>query len=236
MAPPTTERGAAPVALPLATTVVRDPAGMSALRYDWERLQEASGTQAPFNGFDWVAHWWTAFARPRGWRRDVLHVMVQRDPEGVARGLLPFVMTRLGPGPASLCKLRPCGSVRHRNLTEIPMPLVWPGFEEASAQALRESLRGEARAFHWCDLLVPAEGPFHRRLREDLGGDLGSPRTVTNFVLALPDSWESLRLGLRRNIKESLRHCYNSLRRDDRKWVFRLVEDPKSAVAAGADS
>lgn len=220
----------------LASEVVRDPARVAALRADWDRLQEAAGFSAPFASYDWVAHWWRAFARPRGLRRDALHVVVQRDEQRVVRGLLPFVLTCFGAGAASLCKMRPCGSVRHRNLTEIPAPLVWPGFEEACADLLAESLRSGAAAFHWCDLLVPADGPFHRRLREGLGEEnLSSPKTITNYLLPLPDSWETLRQGLRRNIKESLRHCYNSLRRDDRKWVFRLVEDPKSALAAGFD-
>jgi CelD/BcsL family acetyltransferase involved in cellulose biosynthesis len=235
MAPSSTELEPLAVAVTLTTRVLRDPAELPGLRRDWERLHEASKATTPFSSFDWVAHWWSAFGRPRGWRRDALYLVVQRDPDGVARGIAPFVLTRFGPGPASLCKLRPCGSVRHRNITEIPAPLAWPGFEEACAEGLADVLRSDARAFHWCDLLVPAEGPFHRRLREGLGNDLSSPRGITNYVLSLPDSWETLRQGLRRNIKESLRHCYNSLRRDDRKWVFRLVEDPKSALDAGVD-
>src|SRR5207237_10573508 len=39
-------------------------------------------------------------------------------------------------------------------------------------------------------------------------------RQDSAYVLALAPSWPQLKQGLKRNIKESLRKCYNSLKRD----------------------
>jgi len=39
-------------------------------------------------------------------------------------------------------------------------------------------------------------------------------------------SWEEFRLRLKRNIRESLRHCYNSLKRDNLEFELQVLETP----------
>jgi hypothetical protein len=95
----------------------------------------------------------------RGWCRDSLQILVQRDASGVARAIFPLVITSLGPGPLSVRKLRPCGSVRRCNLTEIPTPLVWPGFEDDCVGELLWTLESADSRFHWCDLLIRGSRP-----------------------------------------------------------------------------
>jgi CelD/BcsL family acetyltransferase involved in cellulose biosynthesis len=41
-----------------------------------------------------------------------------------------------------------------------------------------------------------------------------------DFVLDLPADWQKLRARLPRNLRESLRHCYNSLKRDGHHFEF----------------
>lgn len=220
----------------LSGQIVDTTADLRGLRAEWDALHTASGATTPFNGWAWVYHWWQAFGRSNGWRRDSLQIVVQRDASGAARGIVPLVLTSLGLGPLSLRKLRPCGSVRLRHLTEIPSPLVWPGFEGASTQELLRTLRAQRARFHWCDLLIPTEGALGRHFREHVAGSpaiWGKP--ITNYVLSLPPTWEALRARLRRNIKESLRHCYNSLAREGLKWRFEAVDDPDRVVSAGSD-
>jgi CelD/BcsL family acetyltransferase involved in cellulose biosynthesis len=53
-------------------------------------------------------------------------------------------------------------------------------------------------------------------------------------MLDLPASWEELRSSLKRNIRESLRHCYNSLKRDGHRFEFQVIEDP-AGVRRGLD-
>jgi CelD/BcsL family acetyltransferase involved in cellulose biosynthesis len=52
------------------------------------------------------------------------------------------------------------------------------------------------------------------------------------YVLALAPTWAQLKHGLKRNIKESLRHCYNSLKRDGLTFRLDVLEEP-SDIALG---
>src|SRR5882672_11395033 len=55
-----------------------------------------------------------------------------------------------------------------------------------------------------------------------------------SYVLDLPTTWEEFRAGLKRNIRESLRHCYNSLKRDGHAFVMTLASSP-DAVREGLE-
>jgi CelD/BcsL family acetyltransferase involved in cellulose biosynthesis len=48
-------------------------------------------------------------------------------------------------------------------------------------------------------------------------------RELTDYVLPLPSSWDEFRSSRSRNIKESMRKCYNSLKRDGHSFEFRVV-------------
>jgi len=50
---------------------------------------------------------------------------------------------------------------------------------------------------------------------------------VPAYLLTLPSSWEEFRGRLPRNIKESLRKCYNSLQRDGHTFEFVAIERPE---------
>jgi hypothetical protein len=49
-------------------------------------------------------------------------------------------------------------------------------------------------------------------------------RTIPNFVLSLGKDWDSFKSGLKRNIKESLRRCYNAPKRDGLEINFRVAQ------------
>ena len=46
------------------------------------------------------------------------------------------------------------------------------------------------------------------------GGRMQWQPAQSDFVLDMAPTWDEFRRRLKRNIRESLRHCYNSLRRD----------------------
>src|SRR6202012_1181796 len=114
--------------------------------------------------------------------------------------------------------------------TEIRTPLVAPGYEDLAVHAVRAELERVADWdwVHWDGL-----GP-------ELGRALASAHTLlwqkpqSDFVLDLPSSWEEFRARLKRNIRESLRHCYNSLKRDGHRFEFQVIEDP-AGVRQGLD-
>ena len=91
------------------------------------------------------------------------------------------------------------------------------GFEHLTARAVRDGL---ARVhdwdwIHWSGL----SNEFADALKG--GSALRWESPLSYFVLDLPPSWEELRSRLKRNIRESLRHCYNSLKRDGHRSSFR---------------
>jgi CelD/BcsL family acetyltransferase involved in cellulose biosynthesis len=51
-------------------------------------------------------------------------------------------------------------------------------------------------------------------------------------VLALPGTWEEFRRTRPRNVRESLRKCYNSLERDGHAWRFRALDSGADVEAA----
>jgi CelD/BcsL family acetyltransferase involved in cellulose biosynthesis len=51
-------------------------------------------------------------------------------------------------------------------------------------------------------------------------------------VLQLAPTWEAFRRTLKRNIKESLRHCYNSLKRNGLTAQFEVAVTPKQVASA----
>jgi CelD/BcsL family acetyltransferase involved in cellulose biosynthesis len=52
------------------------------------------------------------------------------------------------------------------------------------------------------------------------------------YYLKVPPTWDEFRAGLSRNIKESLRKCYNSLKRDGHEFTFRAIARPEEAGAS----
>ncbi|MGZ3159528.1 MAG: GNAT family N-acetyltransferase, partial [Burkholderiaceae bacterium] len=52
---------------------------------------------------------------------------------------------------------------------------------------------------------------------DDIGYFKVLPNPSENFILTLTDSWDSFKTKLKRNIKESLRHCYNALKHAELK-------------------
>ena len=115
-------------------------------------------------------------------------------------------------------------------VTEIRAPLIERGFEHLTARVVRDGL---ARIpdwdwIHWSGV----SDEFAEALKA--GGTQRWEPPLSYFVLDLPPSWEELRSRLKRNIRESLRHCYNSLKRDGHRFEFQVIEDP-AGVRQGLD-
>ena len=80
----------------------------------------------------------------------------------------------------------------------------------------------------WCG---PTRGsPFATALAKEV--DLEWTQAWPHYVLKLEPTWELFKKTRKRNIKESLRHCYNSLKRDGIEFQFDVAEDPQSTARA----
>jgi CelD/BcsL family acetyltransferase involved in cellulose biosynthesis len=200
------------------------------LEGEWERLEATMSPRLPFARPLWTMLWMKHFAQTRRAARDELLLLALSDEAGVVRGIAPLVLTeRPGFGPVRTRMLRTLGA--DPNITELGSIITAPEDEPAVLEALLDWL--EARDETW-DLLflnglTESVGQMVHRRR---GAQWGAEKP--DFLLELPGSWDALRARLGRNVKESLRKCYNSLKRDGHSFEFRVRSTPDE-VAAGVE-
>jgi CelD/BcsL family acetyltransferase involved in cellulose biosynthesis len=213
----------------LNVEVVDTSAGLVALAADYDRLQRMTGNNLPFALHDWHVAWWNNFPQPNASVRDELRILVVRDHEGECVGIVPLVLTRRGIGRFSVGTMALIGP--DPNISEIRTPLVAPGFEARTAWAVHTKLSEDTSWdwIHWTGI----GGPFAEALA--LAANLDWRETTPDYILDLPATWEQLRSSLKRNIRESLRHCYNSLKRDNLAFETVVARTPAD-VARGVDT
>lgn len=192
-----------------------------AAQTEWSALLHRLPGPLPFQTPAWSQAWVGCFGVRHLLRQDEpLLLRVTQGPRLVA--LAPMVRTRyrLWPLGPALVFDRPVGA--DPNLTELRVPLIEPGFEAAVAQALVQRTR---QVWGWHKLELPAAA-LEAALAPLEPARVHRHRLTPMFWLTLPDSWETFRAGLKRNIKESLRRCYNSLAREGKT--------PRLEVVSGA--
>jgi CelD/BcsL family acetyltransferase involved in cellulose biosynthesis len=151
---------------------------------------------------------------------------VIRDHAGICVAILPMLRSVRTLGPLRVCCLNMLGP--DRTVSEIRPALVEPGFEAPAAALIQQHLAASTD-WDWVNWsgLSPS---FARALA--LHAELVWKEPQRTYLIDLPPSWELLRARLKRNIRESLRHCYNSLRREG--LDFELVVRTESAEIAAS--
>jgi len=199
-----------------------------ALRSEWLALETASSVALPFQTWEWAVAWWRHFREDRISVRDRLRVCVVRDTSGRVLGIAPLVLTeRPAVGPVRLRYLQFMGA--DPNITEIRSMLWLPGHERQCYEAVRECVATHAGEWDWIawDGLGSQVGSAGT-----LSANLSSVEEKSAFVLELRPTWDSQKTDLRRNIKQSLRKCYNSLRRDGLASSLEIVDRPMAIADA----
>jgi CelD/BcsL family acetyltransferase involved in cellulose biosynthesis len=203
---------------------------LEALEADWHGLEQASNNRLPFRTFEWTSCWWRHFAERRLLVEDRLAVQTVRDATGALVGAAPWMLTsRLARGPLRLRFLQPVGA--DPNITELKGALLAPAREPGLAEALVAAAVCERRGHHW----VQWSGVEAGSALEAALGDrprVQWTRDIPDFVVPLADNWQTFRAGLKRNIRESLRRCYNSLAREGHRFAFEIAETPAAVPAA----
>lgn len=195
---------------------------LAAIRAEWSELHQQCANTNPFLSWEWIAAMHAHM--PRG----PLSVLVaQRD--GSTVGIVPFerVTYRLFPG-LGLPTFQMIG--RGSPHCELPGLLALPGYESEVAAIAVVYL--QERSPRWYAAILDGflgGSAAHRRVAARVGDRtdlLGRPLERVTHPMDLPESWEAFRAGLKRNIKESLRHCYNSLARDGHTYSFEVWDEP----------
>lgn len=194
--------------------------GISALGGCYEDLLSVTRNRLPFALHEWHVAWCRNFLNCNSRISDEPLFYVMRNSSGRCVAIIPFIVSRRRVGPFNVVSLNILGA--DPAITELRAPLIEPGYEHATAQALRKSLAniGHWDWIHWSGI----SDEFGAALGDE--GRLDWLPALPDFVLDMAPTWEEFRGRLKRNIRESLRHCYNSLKRDHHEFEFKVIQDP----------
>lgn len=189
------------------------------LEPDWRRLVAMTRSRNPFLSWEWVSTWTRHFCA------ESLFTVVVTERDQVV-GIAPFhrARYRLLPGVEAIAlQLLAPREIGH--LFEIREVLT---VEEHRAEVLQALFNELKAAPDWDWLELSAYGP-DVRLWEGIAAGL-APSFATQVeaetpvpVMTLVASWEDQRALLKRNVKESIRHSYNSLKRNGHSHTVRVA-------------
>jgi CelD/BcsL family acetyltransferase involved in cellulose biosynthesis len=198
---------------------VADESSLAGLDREWEELERTSGHATPFLTVPWTRSWWRHVRECAHTVKDSLAIRVVRTERREIVAIAPFMLTeRPASGPLRTRCLQFIGA--DPNWTEVRGVLCHPTMERPVYSALLQDLAQSAQDWDWVAWTgVRAESGAESALRNHVRFESSMP----SYLLDLPSSWTALRARLPRNIKESLRKCYNSLKRDGLKFAFDVV-------------
>jgi CelD/BcsL family acetyltransferase involved in cellulose biosynthesis len=206
---------------PVTVSKVVDLKGLAGVAGDYEQLCGDVGNRLPFALYDWHLTWCRHFLNCHPRIEDEPRFCVLHDPNGLCVAILPIIQSRRRLGPLRITSLNMLGA--DPAITEIPTPLVAAGYGALAVRAARDlfSRLSDWDWIHWSGL--------GEELREALADAprLSWRQPLSDFVLDLPATWEEFKSRLKRNIRESLRHCYNSLRRAGHRFELEVIVDPE---------
>jgi CelD/BcsL family acetyltransferase involved in cellulose biosynthesis len=212
----------APLMLELAIT----PEAIAALAPDYAQLCGATGNRSPFALHRWHRAWCAHFLRRDAHLQDHPLFYVFRDAQRRCVAIVPLVWTvrRLGPFPVRSIDLLGADPA----LTALRGPLLRPGCERAVVRGIQHSL-ARLRGWHWVNWAGVGE-EFAAALEQESRPTWYAQSA--DFVLDLPDSWTAFRTSLKRTMRDTLRHCYQSLEREGLQFEFRVAREPGAVRAA----
>jgi len=202
---------------------------LHSIEEEWIQLLGRIGADLPFLWPDWTITWWESFRQQRAVIRDNLYVKTVRGESGELLAIVPLMMTeRPAVGPA---RARAVGFLGADNyVTEQRAPII----DRRCQRELAEALASDLRALNSWDWItwegLDKEGEFAAALGREL--DLHWAESQPGNILRLAPTWDEFRQGLKHNIKESLRHCYNSLKRANLVPRLEVASTPAELVPA----
>jgi CelD/BcsL family acetyltransferase involved in cellulose biosynthesis len=210
---------------------VTEFAQLVSLRSEWLSLETDAGAELPFQTWEWAIAWWTHLAEHSRGVWDHLRVCVLRDEAERVVAIAPLVLTeRPAYGPLRVRFLQLMGA--DPNITEIRTVLCRPGLEQQCWETLRAYFKEHSAEWDWLAWERSTRPPGVHELQSN-GACSADIRSA--FILNLSSDWPTMKGQLGRNIKESLRKCYNSLRRDGLSASLEMVQEPDAIEAALAD-
>ena len=199
------------------------------LRPEWEQIESGITPRTPFTSPLWNRLWWQHLSRSGFAQHDEFYAHAVRE-QGRLIAIAPLMIT-VAPavGPLRTRRLHYFGA--DPNLTEIHGLVCRAEDEERVVAGLSAYLEQQRGAWDWLRWSgIRATGAAQRWLETHGGVRWEDP--VENYWLKLPATWAEFRRSRSRNIKESLRKCYNSLKRAGHQFQFSVVGEPQAGAAA----
>jgi CelD/BcsL family acetyltransferase involved in cellulose biosynthesis len=208
---------------PLAVDHVVSIERFRSLEPEWRLLEKRVAPTVPFVMYDWAAAWWTHLHESRSGVQDKLSVRTVRSSEGDIVAIAPTMLTcRPGHGPLSSREFRYFGA--DPNITELKGMLVSSEDLAAAHVALLDDLNATRSTWDWMVLTLPVDDGLQAAVGHRFPGFVVNGK-IPVLHLNLAPSWEEFKAKLGRNIKESLRRCYNAPKRDGVSLEFEVIDD-----------
>jgi CelD/BcsL family acetyltransferase involved in cellulose biosynthesis len=186
---------------------------------EWDALDASTRPRTPFTSRLWNTLWWKHFRRDKLVVRDEFHSYVIRDQRGELLAIAPMMLTlRPAVGPLQSRELQFFGG--DPNVTEIRGLVCRPEHSLPATSALLDMLSHEGMEWSWAYICGV------RNIQQDAQQQTVSlewTRHVPCYFLHIGGSWHEFKSRLPRNIKQSLRKCYNSLKRDGVAFLFEVA-------------
>lgn len=175
----------------------------------WEALSLRARMKQPFTSPRWLLPWWSTFSQSRALLSDTLRCYTFSTSDGELVGIAPMMVTsRPAHGPVRLRQLQVLGA--DPNITEVNPVLADPAHEADVYRALLRRLDADG-GWDWAIFWVASGSGGEEALNQQPYLTWSGERPA--FLLSPGESWDTFRASRARNIKESVRKCYNSLAR-----------------------
>lgn len=207
---------------------VESVGALEALAEEWNALDAGILPRTPFTSPSWNLLWWKHLARRRPAINDHLFSHVVRC-DGRLVAVAPMMLTHApGRGLWRTRKLQFFGA--DPNLTEVRGLATRAIHEAMVVDGLARHLDAHRQEWDWLEWSGLRLGAAAAGALEDAGFKRSGLQR--DFFLRLPADWATFKSTRSRNIKESLRKCYNSLKRDHHEFVFRVNRTPAELPGA----
>jgi CelD/BcsL family acetyltransferase involved in cellulose biosynthesis len=205
---------------PTTVELVVDIEGIRALTAEYEYLYRITANTLPFARQEWHLAWCEHLLSHtrRSFQQPLFCVL--RKGDGGCSAIVPLVLTHRRVGPLEVAAVGLIGA--DPALTEIRNPLIEPGYERSTVRAVHDRL-AMIPGWDWIQWSGVSAALAAAIALE------ATPQwyqTLDDYLLDLPASWSDFRATRGRNVRESLRHCYNSLRRAGHAFEFVVARDP----------
>jgi CelD/BcsL family acetyltransferase involved in cellulose biosynthesis len=210
---------------------VIDLQALEKLLPEWEAIDAELSPRTPFTTPSWNIAWWKHMRSDTLLVRDTFFAHAVNDSDSKVLAIAPMMIThRPSRGPLRLRGLGFFGADPNL-MTEIRGLVCRPADQHRVIAALSKHFGAMSNEWDWIGWSWLNQG-IDGFYAIDEFISLERFRDKPDYYLSLPGTWDEFKSNLPRNIKESLRKCYNSLKRDGHAFTFQVLDRPEDIIAA----